>query len=80
MNDDKIETNWKGDNAFKGLKIIEKYMSSDEHDLIAGANHDIIYSVNVEEIVVAGITEEDTIALRSLNWMLEDDSYLACYV
>lgn len=74
------DSSWDGDNALKGLLIISKYMSHDKHELIAGANHDIIYSVGVEEIVEAGITEDDTQALRDLNWMIQDGEYLACFV
>lgn len=32
-----------------------------------------------DEIVVKGITEEDAIALRKLNWMINNDT-LACFV
>lgn len=71
---------WTGDNAIQGLWIIGKYFDPMKSSIIKGANHDIIYSVNVDDIVEKGITEEDTIALRKLNWMIEDDSYLACFV
>ena len=66
-----------GCNAMKGLTIIQKYI----HDSgIAGAGHDVIWSVNVEELITAGITEEDTIELRAQNWMTEGDEYMACFV
>ena len=66
-----------GCNALKGLFIITKYLPNAG---IEGANHDIIYFVDVNKIVNAGITEEDTILLRKYNWMIEDSSYLACFV
>lgn len=66
-----------GCNAVKGLLIIQKYLPLSG---IEGANHDIIYSVKVEKIVSAGITEEDAIELREQNWMVQDDTYLACFV
>lgn len=71
---------WKGDNAFKGLQIIAKYISPEEKTLLVGAGHDTIYSVDVDKLIEAGITEDDATALRQLNWVVEDDSYLACYV
>ncbi len=66
-----------GDNALKGLLIISKYLPKKG---IEGADHDIIYSVGVDEIIEAGITIEDTEMLRDQNWMVEDEEYLACYV
>lgn len=66
-----------GDDALNGLQIIAKYFPN--KTVLQGANHDIIYSVNVWEIVEAGITEEDTLELRLLGWHLED-GYLAKFV
>lgn len=66
---------WKGDNAFQGLQILSKYTKN----LIRGAEHDIIYSENVEILLKAGITEEDVKELNKLNWIIEDD-YLACFI
>jgi len=68
--------NWEGDNAYQGLQIIAKYTDN----LIQGAGHDVIWSENISVLIEKGITEEDVKALRKLNWMLEDDSYLACFV
>lgn len=67
---------WKGDNAFQGLVIINKYLSEEG---IAGAEHDIIFSVEVEDLLDAGLNKKDALNLRDLNWMIKDD-YLACYV
>lgn len=64
------------DNAFEGLCIMHKYV----HNLIQGANHDIIYGPNIEELIEAGITEEDVATIRKLNWMVEDESYVSCFV
>ena len=81
MNDDEIggtkmfsET---GCNATKGLLVLQKYLPLSG---IEGANREVIYSVSVEKIVEAGITEEDAIELRAQNWMAEDDEVLACFV
>jgi len=78
MNDESVESKFpEGDNALVGLNIIAKYLPRKG---IEGAEHDIIYSVDVEEIVEAGITEEDTRRLKELNWMIEEETCLACFV
>ena len=71
-----IFSNLKDDNAFIGLQIIRKYLPTKG---VQGADHDVIYSVSVDDIVVAGITEEDAVYLRDINWMIENDG-LACFV
>lgn len=78
MEDDDGEDlmNIEGDNALNGLLIIRKYLPKEG---IEGAEHDIIYSVGVRELLDAGLIEEDAIELRRNNWMIEDDA-LACYV
>lgn len=68
-----------GDNAFAGLQIIAKYINPKEKELIRGAGHDVIYSVDVDDLIDAGITEVDAIALRTSNWMIQHDG-LACFV
>jgi hypothetical protein len=67
---------WEGENGFQGLLIITKYLPKSG---IEAAQHDIIYSASVQEILDAGLTEEDAIKLRNFNWMIQEDS-LACYV
>ena len=65
-------------NVFLGLKIITKYCPKDG---IEGAAHDVIFSVTINKILEAGITEEDVIELRKLNWMLDEyNEGLACFV
>ena len=66
------------DNAFLGLQIIRKYMSKKG---IEGADHDIIYSSDIDKLLEAGLTEEDATELRNLNWMIDDEGdCLACFV
>ena len=36
--------------------------------------------IDEDQYIQAGITEEDAIELRKENWMVEEDSYLACFV
>jgi hypothetical protein len=68
--------NFEGDNAFEGLKIIAKYTKN----IVQGADHDVIYSESIEKLIEAGMTENEFEQLRKMNWMIEDDSYLACFV
>ncbi len=71
---------WKGDNALQGIQIIAKYIDPAKKSIIQGAGHDVIWCSDISDLIEAGITEEDVAKLRGLNWMLEDDSYLACFV
>lgn len=80
MSDDDIDTSpafQMGCNIMRGLKIIEKYIPGAG---IEGASCDIVFSVNIDRLVNAGITEEDAIALRAENWMVEEEAYMACVV
>jgi hypothetical protein len=64
------------DNAFVGLSLIRKYLPTKG---IEGAGHDIIYSVDIDELINAEITEKDVHTLNKLNWTITD-GYLACFV
>lgn len=65
-------------NVFLGLKIITKYCPKDG---IEGASHDVVFSVSVDKLLKAGITEDDVIELRKLNWMIDEyNEGLACFV
>lgn len=63
------------DSIFEGLKILRKYMPN--KTLIQGADHDVIYSVSVSDMVEAGITVADAKYLRLLNWVVCEGEYLA---
>ncbi len=72
---------WEGDNALQGLLIIAKYFNYKEKDCLVDAGHEIIYSVSVDDIIEAGITEEDANKLKELNWMIDSEhDSLACFV
>jgi hypothetical protein len=73
------DSNWEGDNAFKGFLIIAKYFDIEKEDIITYASHDKVWSVSVEDIIEKGITEEDATELAKLNWMINEES-LACFV
>ena len=75
---EEIIIQWEGDNVFQGLIIINKYISGN-NTIIISAKKDIIYSVDINKIILSGLTEEDAIKLRKLNWM-EDSGHLACFV
>lgn len=65
------EHNWEEDKSrhriFEGFKIIHKYIP---HFEIEPA-HDIIFSNSVDDIIDAGITEEDAKLLRDMNWGID---------
>lgn len=73
------DAEWEGDNAFQGLQIIAKYFDPATETIICASEHDVLYSVNVDEILEKGLTKEDAAELRRLNWMEENDT-LACFV
>jgi len=64
-----------GDNAMQGLLIMAKYLDPFEKKttLIQGADHDIIYGPEKHELLEAGLTEEDAIKLRNLNWGIDGE-------
>lgn len=75
------ESKWTGDNAFKGLLILAKYIDPDKETIIVAAEHDIIYCINIDSILSAGLTEEDACALRTLNWMIDEwGEGFSCFV
>ena len=74
--DEDDDSSWDGDNALQGCNIMAKYCE----EVIQGAGHDVIWCCDIEELIDGGITEEDCIQLRKLNWFIEDSSYMACYV
>lgn len=55
---------------FKGLQIIYKYIK-DRKDIITGAQHDIVYSVDVDDLLNEDISIEDTIELAKLGWLVD---------
>ena len=64
--------------ALLGLNLIAKYLPKSG---VEAANHDIIYACDVDQLLDAGITEEDAIELRNMNWMIDEDcDCLACFV
>jgi len=66
-----------GDNTLEGLNILSKYT---KQDVIAAAEHDIIYSADVDDVLEAGITDDELKRLRALGFMIEESSYFATFV
>ena len=71
----KTKSEWDGDNAYQGLQIIAKYTEY----LIQGAEHDVIFSEDIDVLIKKGIIKEDVTKLARLNWSIEFDR-LICYV
>lgn len=67
-----------GDNALLGLILLSKYKT--KKDVLVGAEHDIIYSFSLTEVVELGITDEDLTELARMNWHISEYDGLACYV
>jgi len=67
-----------GDRTFRGLEIINKYTNN----VIGAAEHDKIYSEDVDVLIEKGITEAEMIEIASLPGWHYDDEYqcLACFV
>jgi len=74
---EETDAKWEGNNTTKGLAIINSFLPDSG---IEGADHDIIYSCNIQELIDAGATKEDFEKLAKLNWMVQDSEYLACFV
>lgn len=71
MEGDSNMNKFDGCRALLGLNLIAKYLPKSG---IGCASHDIIYACGVDELLEAGITEEDAIMLRDMNWMIDEDS------
>jgi len=77
--DNEDSVSWDGDNALEGLNIIARYFPC--KTVLQAADHDIIYSVDAQEVLDAGLSVQDAQRLAHLNWMIDSDSdCLACYV
>ena len=56
------------DNAYMGLSILAKYSPY----VLQAAEHDIIYSVDVDKIIDK-LTEEDAFQLAKFGWFIDGD-------
>jgi choline kinase len=65
-------------NFFESLLLLKKYTKK---DVIEGAEHDIVYGPDIEELIENDISKEEVIQLRRFGWMVsENGEYLSHYV
>ena len=75
------DSKWEGDNAWQGLSILAKYIDPMETGLIQGADHDVIWSVDVDKVLEAGLNQQDAKELALLNWHIDEDGdNFSCFV
>ena len=63
----------------KFIEIINsdpKELTSYEDRVVQGAEHDMLYSEDIEVLISAGINEAEVQKLRDLNWWIESNDYL----
>jgi hypothetical protein len=69
---------YKKNRALLGLNLMAKYLPNSG---VEAADHDIIIGADIDPLLKAGLTEEDAIELRKLNWMIHDSGdCMACFV
>ena len=74
---DPTELTLDGDPVVCGLLIICKYIDPATNPIIECTDREHVYSeVTAEQLVAAGITEEDIVALKRLWWTVTPDGYL----
>ena len=66
----------KGDKNFLALEIMHKYVDS----VLEGADHDIVYGCDIDDLIEGGMTEEEALLLAQYGWHTEDDDYMASFV
>ncbi len=62
-----------GDGAFKGLTILAQYFDVNKTDIIVAAEHDEIYSVDVDDLLKSGISELDVQSLAENGWGIDTE-------
>jgi len=78
LEDKTITVSWQDNKLWKGCQIITKYISKN-NEIITRADHNFIYTIDIEQLCQAGITKEDVTQLRKLNWTTKD-GYLVYYI
>ena len=78
---EETESDWDGDNVMQGLLIIAKYFDSKKETTMISVGYKILYSVDIQAIIDKGLTKEDAVKLRGLNWMIESKfNFISCFV
>lgn len=57
------------DGVIQGILLMRKYVPDTR---IEGADHDVIYSIDIDDLIDAGITEDDVLTLNKMGWHVED--------
>ena len=61
------------DRALRGILILLNYFDSNTECIINAAEHDMIYTVDVDILIEKGITKDHAELLRSIGWFIEED-------
>ena len=78
---EETKSNYVGDNVFQGLLIIGNYINNFKKDVVVAVAHDILYSVEIDELLDFGLTKKDAFILAELGWMLDDDGdCFSCFI
>lgn len=65
--------------TMQGLSFIEDICLS-AISVIQGAGNDVIYSVDLQDLIDGNITKEDAMNIRNSGFHVMDETYLATYV
>lgn len=58
-----------GNTIFKGLAIVNEYVEN--YDIEGG--HEIIYGIEIDELIEAGVTEDHVLELNKMGWFIDED-------
>ena len=69
--DDKLPYNYKAgkDSILEGALIMYKYTTN----VFGGAEHDIIYGPDMDDLIKGGLTDDDFKMILSFNWRYDSD-------
>ncbi|MFC1644498.1 hypothetical protein ACFL08_00550 [Patescibacteria group bacterium] len=68
---------YSGDGYFEGLVIIKRYLPDSQSLSAVSDGH--AHSVDGDDLVEVGISEDDTKKLASLGWQFDEDVGNLCY-
>lgn len=79
--DSEINPDWQGDNFVQGIQILSKYINPLKKDIVCGADHDVVYGPDIDDLIEKGLTVRDAEALQKLNWYIDEDlDSFCCFV
>ena len=71
MDEDFDYESTKQNKILMGLNIMVKYLPATG---IICAEHDQVWSASIEDLLNAGLTEDDAVKLRNLGWRIDCDA------